>query len=242
METKRNSARIAAALIFSAGVLLGLVFLGLSVWSDLEATLFETWLRADSPLSTLSCPVMITRDEVGVVSLRVENTLERDITVLVRTHISDGFITLIRAIDVRPTIPAGEAETLSWEIEADNAVWGLFVLNRVYVAAAYPQPSRGAMCGVLVAPISGLTGNQLATIIVALSFIAMIVGLFLWVRSQRPLVGRKRELTYAMGVLATALVVGILFSLPGQWIAALLFGVVALFLIVILLGNYFLGT
>ncbi len=242
METKNNSAPITAALIYAAGVLLGVVFLALTIWGDLEATLFESWLRTDKPLSTLSCPVMITRDEVGIVSVRVDNTLERDITVLVRTHISDGFITLIHAIDARPTIPAGEVETLSWEIEADDAVWGLFVLNRVYVAASYPVPSRGAMCGVLVAPVTGLTGNQLVVIILTLSFLAMAVGLFLWVRSHHPLVGRSRELTYAMGFLAVALVIGILFSLPGQWILALLFGVIAIFLVVILLGSYFIGA
>jgi ribose/xylose/arabinose/galactoside ABC-type transport system permease subunit len=98
------------------------------------------------------------------------------------------------------------------------------------------------MCGVLVAPITGLTGNQLAAIIVTLSILAMIVGLFLWVRSQRPLVGRPRELSYAMGVLSAALVVGTLFSLPGQWIPALLFGVIAILLAVVLLGSYLLGT
>ena len=147
MGSKNNSARITAALIYAVGVLLGLVFLALTVWSDLEATLFESWLRADKPISTLSCPVMITRDEVGVVSITVDNSLDREITVLVRTHISDGFLTLIREIDTRPTIPAGEAETLTYEIEADNAVWGLFVLNRVYVASTYPVPSRGNVRG-----------------------------------------------------------------------------------------------
>lgn len=242
METKNNSARITAALIYAAGVLLGLVFLAFTIWSDLEATLFETWMRADSTLSTLSCPVMITRDEVGLITVRVDNKLDRDTTVLVRTHISDGFVTVIQALDVRPTILAGEAETLLYEIEADNAVWGLFVLARVYVAATYPEPSRGAMCGVLLAPITGLTGSQLAAILVTLSILGMVVGLFLWVRSQRDLAGRSRELTYAMLVLTLALVIGLLFGLPGQWMIALLFGVVAVFMVVILLGRYLLGN
>ena len=243
MEAKNSkSARTVAALIYALGVLLGMAFLALSVWGDLEATLFESWLRADTPISTLSCPVMITRDEVGVISITVDNSLDREITVLVRTHISDGFLTLIREIDTRPTILAGEAETLTYEIEADDAVWGLFVLNRVYVASAYPVPSRGAMCGVLVAPIAGLTGNQLVATILALSFLAMAVGLFLWARSHRPLVGRSQEMTYAMVVLMAALVVGTLISLPGQWMLALLFGVVAIFMVVTLLGNYFIGS
>ena len=98
------------------------------------------------------------------------------------------------------------------------------------------------MCGVLVAPISGLTGNQLVATVLTLSFLAMVVGLFLWVRSHRPLIGRSQEMTYAMAVLMAALVIGMLLSLPGQWMLAMLFGVVAIFMVVILLGNYFIGA
>ena len=57
---KSRVVRTLSLLLFALGVLLGLTVMGIGVWGDLEATLFNPGVRADATLGSLRCPVMIT--------------------------------------------------------------------------------------------------------------------------------------------------------------------------------------
>ena len=92
-------ARVLSVVLFSIGALLGVVLVGITVWADFEAILFDPGIREDTRLGSLRCPVMITSEETGVIRARVKNTLDRPTDLFIRAHISHGYVTLMREVN-----------------------------------------------------------------------------------------------------------------------------------------------
>ncbi|MBN2147487.1 MAG: hypothetical protein JW726_08865 [Anaerolineales bacterium] len=242
MDDRNRKLRLVGVILFAVGALLGLLFLAASIWGDVEASLFDSGLKPDAALDSYTCPVMITRDEVGTVRAGISNSLDRTIKPLVRMHISDGHITLIREIDARPEIAAGETFRQGWEVSSEDAVWGMFIFARLYVSAQYPLPSRGGTCGILVADIPVFTGAQVVGAILAVSIITIVVGIVLWAHTSKPMRGRNQERMFAMIVMSLAMLVGIVISMLGAWIPAIVMFVIAAFLGITLLTYLIIGA
>jgi hypothetical protein len=228
--------RALGVFIFAIGVFFGMVLLGIAVWGDLEASLFDTSMRADASLTTLRCPVMMTRKEIGRVSATFENTLERPVTFTIRAHVSQGYVTLMREENSKLPLEPGETKTLEWTVTPDDAAYGRLILTRVHVAAKYPLPSRDASCGILVVDLPRFTGSQLTAFVLAASLLGMAIGAGLWVVANRPLRGPAREAIRAMGVLAGSVLIGLVLGLVGQWLLGVLLLVISLLLIVTIAG------
>lgn len=231
MKKRRNLLGTLGVLIFALGVVLGLAFYSGAAWGDLEAFLFHVEGDADASLGSLSCPVVITSTESGTVSATFRNPTERPIKPVVRTHISEGFVTLMRRIDDRPSLEPGEKQRLEWTVTADDAAYGYLILARVFVKYPYPLPARTAACGVLVIDLPGWTGSQVTALVVVGSLLCMVGGVGLWVAGNRPLSGRILDATRAMIALAVVVLLGIIGSFLGWWLLSGLLLMIALLLI-----------
>jgi hypothetical protein len=233
VEMKERKRLLAAVgvLVFSVGVLLGLAFYGAAAWGDLEAFLFAASVDADGSLGSLRCPIMITSTESGTLSATFQNPSERVIRPTIRTHISEGFVTLMRRIDDQPSLEPGEKKRLEWEVTADDATYGYLVLARVFVKYPYPLPSRTSACGVLVIDLPGWTGGQVTALVVVSSLLCLVAGVGLWVAGNRPLGGRIQDASRAMIVLAVVVLLGIATSFAEWWLLSGLLLVIALLLI-----------
>ena len=95
-----------AILIFALGLLCGIALAGMIAWGDMEATMFDAAISADEPLSTLRCPVLITTAETTTVSAAFRNPDDQPINLLVRAHISAGFVTWMREVSLTYLLPA----------------------------------------------------------------------------------------------------------------------------------------
>ncbi len=226
-----NRRNILGVLLFAIGLLLGMAVSAGLLWADLEASLFDSALGADEPLKTLKCPAIITSQESGTVTATFTNPTASSVVRLVRAHISAGFITLMREEKDRLALEPGETRKLTWTVTADDAVWGHFILVRVHVLRSYPLPSRTGSCGVLVVNLPGLTGSQIIvlTLVVSASSLAAGVGL---VARGRSATGQTTGLTRIMGGLAAIVLITMLFSFLGWWMAGILFSLFALILAV----------
>lgn len=221
-----------AVLLFSAGILLGVALFGSTTWGDLEASLFNVAMSGEKRLSTLRCPVMITTAETGTVSASFKNSLERATEFRIRTHISDGYVTLMREITSPLPLEPGERGTLEWTVTPDDAVYGRLIMVRVYLFSKYPLPSRQGTCGILVVDWPLLTGTQYYILILAASLLSMGGGIGLWINANRPLSRVELHATYAMATLAGSVLAGIIVSLLRWWVA----GVLILTIIVLMIG------
>lgn len=221
--------------LYVLGALLAASLAVIATWSDLEAAFYGFDRRASNPLRTLSCPVLLNRNETGQVSVRISNSQDRKLSPSVRAEFSSRLET-VSTLDSYDLAP-GETKTVSWTIGPDNVDLRRFIFSKVLVFASYPVPDQEASCGTFVFNLP-IPGAVLQTLMVILGLGGMAGGLFVLNRSA-PLTGRlgkgQRPLTFLAGVLAVALFV----SLAGWWVQAVLLLAVALITIVVTV-NYML--
>lgn len=233
--TERRKRR-AGLILYTLGLLLGLILALLTIWGDLEAFLFDTLFRPERTLTSLSCPVLITADEeTAVIKATLKNDSERDENLLVRAHISLGRASLIREEEVRLTLPPGGEEMLEWPIQAEDAAWNRIVLARV--GTVRNQPYRqlvGAACGVLLVPVKGVTGGQIFVFILVAGLFLLILGAWLWGVGRRPLDFEEIKSWRLMVVFAGLTGIALLVSFLKFW----LLGLLAILLILLLLVNF----
>ncbi len=221
---------------FSIGLLLGMAVSGGVLWGDLEASLFDSALGADEPLKTLRCPVILTSRETGTVSATFTNPGDRAVVRLIRAHISNGFVTLMREVSDRLALEPGETRKLEWTVTPDDAAWGHFILVRVHVLRSSPLPSYTGSCGVLVMNLPGLTGNQIIVLTLLLSALSTMAGVALVAAGSRPPRGRAPGLIRGMGSLAVLGLATLLSSLVGWWMAGILLLLLTLIVAVSIIG------
>lgn len=233
---KSRIVRTLSLLLFALGVLLGLTVMGIGVWGDLEATLFNPGVRADATLSSLRCPVMITPDETATIRARVKNTLDHATNFFVRARISEGFVTLMREEKFSLSLEPGEAQWVEWAVSADDAAYDRLVLFKVTISGGYPLPSREATCGVVVIGIPFLTGNKIYGISIGIALVATIGGLALWIFSNPHRLDATVQVTRAMIFLSIATLAGMVVTLAGWWVLGGLALIVVLLTIGVIIG------
>lgn len=232
MNSRNKTMRILGVLIFSTGVLLGMALFGIIVWGDFEATMFDPSIKRDASLTTLRCPVMMTKAEAGTVTATFTNPLERPIELYTRAHITEGYVTLMREINTTLPLDPGETKPLQWAVTSDDAAFGRLILVKVTVNRKYPLPSRQGTCGILVIGLPYFTGNQVFALAFVASLLSMAGGMGLWVVANRPLRELGRDVMVAMGALAGSVLVGTVGGLRGSW----MFGGLVFVFTVLLIG------
>jgi len=235
---KIDKMRLLGIVLFVLGVLVGLAFNAMSVWADLEASLFDTSLPADEAIDGIACPWIITPGETGLVTASIKNNTDRPINTVIRTHISEGLVTLMREEDNRQSIQPGETARLSYAVTAGDAVWGRFILTRVYVFPAFPMRSRAGSCGVIVAQLPGIPGWMVVLVWVGVSIALLVGGIWLWRRRRDKLIGTALRSLQAMLVLGAFVLAGLLLSLLGAWLPAGLLLLATIILVTAMLAYF----
>jgi hypothetical protein len=225
--------RTLAVIVFAAGAVLGFLLVTGATWADLEASLFDSSMKADDALGSLRCPVLITEQESGTISATIRNPTERNKTRYVRAHISQGYLTVMREENLKFEVEAGGKRKLDWSVGPEDAVYGWMILARIHVFASYPLPAQHQSCGILVLDVPGLSGSAVVAIAAVVSLFLMALGLGIWLMVGRPVVGRKRNAAGAMAAMAVILVLGMSSFIVGWWEA----GVISLVVVVLLLGG-----
>lgn len=237
MTTRHKIFRTSGIILFAIGVLLGMTLTAVTIWTDLEASFFDSALasRGDDPLKTLRCPVLMTRSETGTIRATFENPAEKPIELMLRAHITDGFVTLMREVNTSLPLEPGEKEAVEWSLTADDVAYRWLILARVLQFRYHPLPARQAACGVLVVDVPFLTGNQLFVLVIAVAFLSSAGGMALWSAGNWPLKSRPLATLRTMVALSVTLLIGFLISFLESWlIGALLFAITLLLILEVL--------
>lgn len=235
-KRSNRSGRILGALLYTLGIILGAVVGMGSVWADFEASLFESGLPAEEPMTTLICPPLLVGNEVGSVTATFANPTARSVNRIIRVVISDDYVSLAREIDSDTTLAAGETRILAWPITAEDVVWNRFVLVRVNVLRTAPLPSLTGSCGTVYVDLPWFSGWQVLWAVLLLTFASMGAGMALWLAGQRPLKGRTRSATMAMILLAGVILASMGLGLGGWWAPGGVALVFAVLLVVVLIA------
>jgi len=244
MTMRNKLVRKLGVILFSLGVLLGMLLVGITIWTDLEASFFDSLLasRGDETLKTLRCPVLMMASETGTIRATFENPADKPIELMLRAHVTDGFVTLMREVNSTLPLEPGEKKTVEWALTADDVAYRWLIMARVLQFRYYPLPARQAACGVLVLDVPFLTGNQLFVLTIAVTFLSMLGGIVLWSAGNRPLRRSALAVTRTMGVLTATLLIGFLVSLSGAWLIGTLLFAINLLLIFEILRHAMAGS
>ena len=223
---KPKIGRTISVILFSLGVLLGLLLAGSFIWAHLELPLYFdydfTSIKSDNQeYSKLICPYMLTTPETGQISVKIPNTADKSIDVSFLAHISylGG---AARQLELTSTIPVGGSRDLKFEVNAQDVFYNYFILVKTYQYPTYKTPSRMGSCAILLVPLTFLTGDQVLIISILLLGFFLLTGIFLWIKFNRPLRGMTRNALNAMTLLAILLAVAFYTGLAGWWVPGVL--------------------
>ena len=220
---------ILGVLFYILAVITGLSLIVISTWGDMEADSYGFPRRANSSLSGLNCPILLTRNETGVISLSILNPTDQPLHPSARTEISAAFEpeVFVESIDLEP----GASQTLEWSLKPSNIVLGNFILANVQVYATYPIPNREKTCGILIMDLPG-NGRIIVTILAAITLIGLAWGLYSMNKSG--LLKNRAPLTWnAILFLAALIIIGLVLSFTVSWVPSL--GILVLSVLVSLL-------
>jgi hypothetical protein len=216
---------------FMVGAVIGFLLFLMVFIQDTESTVFSANLSGDDTLRSLRCPEIITRGETGTISAKIVNHSDKRLYRYVRTHISQGFLTLKREYNEHFYMEPGETRTLSWEVSSEDAAWGYLVLAKVYVFPQKPYPSYAGACGITSLNLPKVRGWQLIVGIVTLSVFLMGTGYVQFARANKRLVGKKLSFANNMKVIAATVLLANATMFLELWFIELIFFIFTIILL-----------
>jgi hypothetical protein len=231
--------RILGVLVLSIGILVGMAVSAIGIMEDYEATRFDSSLSLlrDASLKTFRCPMVITTRESRTVTAWFKNTLDRPVLLTVRSHISN-YLTLTTERTDRLSLEPGERKKLEWTVTPDDVLYGNLILVKVLQFRQYPMPARLGSCGIFVLDVPFLSGNLIVALAFAVSLLGMLGGIGLWIVSQRPLTRHGRQSVHTLEALAATVVAGMIASMLGAWLLALILLAVTILLVGAIVGYF----
>lgn len=240
MNTKRSSLLL-GGVSYWIGAAAGLFLIFVAVWADMESSLYGFPRLATTGLGGLHCPILLTPEEGGTISLDVINPTDGRISPSIKVMISTPILAQ-ESLETLQLAP-GESQRLQWSVGPQNIDLGLFIFAKVLQYSAYPLPSRETTCGIFVIDLPG-RGTLVTGVLVALSLLGMGWGLY---RIQKNGAAQSASSPWrgkqfgAMVFLALMTTLGLVICFAGSWLVALVVLVLAVLTIVILLGSWLLG-
>lgn len=237
MDRKKKTQRTLGTILFTAGILVGMVLFILMNWAYFEAYFyFGTTAEADEPLTTLRCPLLMTTSDTGQVTISLSNTTDRDLAPSVRAEIS--YYGAARSDRINYPIAAHESRKISWEVSSDDMVFGHLVMARVFVFSTFTLPSLSKTCGTVMVDLPWLSGMQLLAITLGFIVASMSAGWGLWLSGSRPMQAEQVIGLRAMIFFTIAVVLGLIAGFLGWWVLGLISAVACLLLILVVVGYY----
>jgi hypothetical protein len=139
---------------------------------------------------------------------------------------------ILRLVETTPSIDPGETTQVEWAINPEDAIYGNLILVKVMQYKTLKTPSREGSCGTLALDIPFLTGRQVLLTGIASSLILMGAGVWLWVRTNKPLIGKSLNLRKAMLLMIAEVGAGMIASFYGFWFLGLILMVICILLCV----------
>jgi hypothetical protein len=223
------SLRSGGTLLFSVGILAGILLYTLITWACFESIFYGFTRLSTDRLETLRCPLLMTTADASLVSADFANPTDKATQLLVRADISTPGMAR-RQQEILALLP-GETKQMEWPVDASNVDLGNFIFVKVYQYPSYISGTREATCGIFVLPLPAFSGSQVFGWILTFSLFSILAGLTLWQRQASRIDKRDIEISRAMTVLAVVVLIGMFFSFQGNWMGSLLTLVVAILLV-----------
>ena len=217
-------------LLFLAGVLLEIGISASVLWGEIEARLYTSQF-SNSDL-TVKCPFMLAFDETGIISASIINTLDQDVQPMVTADISRN--SGAQQISQTITLAPHESKTVEWKVDASNILFGRLILVSVLQGKYEDLPAERGYCGILFLSLFGMNGRETFILLCSTSFVLLILGIVIWMRSHLPLNARDETIAHTFGSLAVLATMGLFTALLRWWGLIIILDAIALLFIIVI--------
>lgn len=233
---KNIALRIVTILLFSIGVLLGLVLLFSATWADVESVFYGFDRFGNKATTSMRCPVVLNENETGEIIIKYKNKADQPIRPSLRLQVSSSSV--FREETSRLSLQPGESETIRWHVSRSDLALNRFIFAKVFSFASYPQRDIEQTCGILVLNLRGFTGKQVLFTMIAISLVGMLAGCGLWSLVNKPLRDRSLDASRAMVTLTITVCLGIASVLLASWPIGVLLSALSLILTGVIIGSF----
>ena len=223
--------RLLSTAIFLLGITIGLVLSGIAVWNNLESTSYFFTGVKYAPFKGLRCPLMLAPTEKGIVPMVFNNPTNEEDNFFYGIQIS-GKAFSRRQVKDQIAVAPHQTKTLQLAVDANDVDLMFFIFVKISILPNSVRRSQEAVCGIMLVDLLGLTGTQISTFAVFLSFLGIAVGLGLW---QPTNIKADREIARVVQTLGFVVLLTMFAASLGWWIIAIALLVVSILLMVIAL-------
>jgi len=225
----QSSRRILSYAAFFFGITIGFVLSVIAIWNNLEATSYYFRGVKFPPFPGLRCPLMIAPTETGTVSAVFDNRTDKEDNFSYRAEISRKGVST-RQVEGQIAVPPGEERSVQLSIDANDVDLLFFILVKMSVLPTALHKSQEAVCGTMLVNILGLTGTQISTIAVILSFLGMAIGLGIWHQTDNKSDSEVPRVVQALGFVV---ILTLFATAMGWWAPAIVLCVITILLTII---------
>lgn len=223
-------------IVFAIGTILGMLLAGSTIIANLEANFYFGYsYDGEESLRDLDCPVILTGDEVGTVSVSISNPLERAVGPILEAEI--GNEGLFRKYHEPISIPAGGSQTQQWTVSRDDVVFGNLILVRLFQFVTFRTPSRDGSCGIFYLDVP-FSGTAVLVFSIVISVGGMALGILLWLTLNKSLPVLKTRVSRAMIVMAIFVTLAMVAGLLRIWTLGVLLFVLSVLLIAEVVSSF----
>jgi hypothetical protein len=182
----------------------------------------------------MDCPVIMTTSDIGTVEATFKNPNDSPIQFMVRADFSGTgqFRSEPRTI----SLEANKSTKVEWHVTSEDIDLGYFIFAQISNFPAPKIPFRQATCGIVVLELPQFSGKQVFTFAMIVILVGIVGGLIILETYGQPLFGKFQDLTRAMKTLGVLVLLGILVSLQGLWMAGIIIFAVCVLAIGVILG------
>jgi hypothetical protein len=224
-----SSLRILSRAAFFVGIIMAFVLSIIAIWNNIESTSYYFRGVKYPQFPGLRCPVMIAPTETGIVTAVFNNPTDKEDNFFYRAEISGkGYST--RQVEGQIGVPARETRSVQLTVDANDVDLLFFILVKMSILPNALHKSQEAVCGIMLVNILGLTGTQIFTIAIFLSFTGMAIGLGIWQQA-----GDKSDsdIPRVVQVLGFVVILALFAASMNWWTPAIVLSVLTILLMVI---------
>ena len=214
---------------FFLGVIIALVLSVIAIWNNIESTSYYFSGVKYPPFPGLQCPLMMAPTETGIVRAVFHNPRDKEDNFFYRAEISGkGYST--RQVEGQIAVPPGERRSVQLTVDVHDVDLMFFILVKMNILPNALHKSQQAVCGIMLVNILGLTGAQISTVALLLSFSGIAVGLRVW---QQTSTNSDHDIPRVVQALGFAVILTLFAASMGWWAVAIVFCVLTILLMVI---------
>jgi hypothetical protein len=236
MNLRKRLLRTIGGIFFYAGIILGILLFGSSVWADLESNYYFGHEVKGQQTANLTCSPILTVADSKSITVLIHNTSDKLVTPSIQADISNNLA--IRSERTNTSVSAHQTVPVTWQLKNDDVVFGHLILVHIFQYPVYTLPSADAYCGIIFLNLATVTGMELYILVLLGTLLGIISGLMLWVWNSRPIEGQIRQQLGGMILLTILVVIGLLFSWIGWWGPGVIILVLSFLMVFVLLLHY----